>query len=93
MLDDLRTKYREIITEAGGRDGALAETRVQKAINVCSLLCDEEEPDESKVTEAMTEADSVLTWLREQAIVKTEGGHKYPIQAYAYAPNKFASGS
>jgi len=93
MLDDLRTKYREIITEAGGRDGALAETRVQKAINVCSLLFDEEEPDESKVTEAMTEADSVLTWLREQAIVKTEGGHKYPIQAYAYAPNKFASGS
>ncbi|MBT9131138.1 MAG: hypothetical protein DDT41_01440 [candidate division WS2 bacterium] len=52
------------------------------------LSREEMETEEGKVVETLKEAESVLTWLKEQKMMKTEDGVKYPAEAYAYVPDK-----
>jgi len=86
-VEQLQARYSEIIQEVEMRDVSADGDRVFRAITLCSDLRATEKPEESAVADAITEADEVLAWLREQALMKSEGGHKFPIEAYAYAGN------
>ena len=87
-IESLRTTYSEILQEGGRRNANLDATRIKKILELCrELLSSEEEPEEKKAKEALKEATSVLTWLKEQAVVKTEDGIKFPAAAYAYVPD------
>lgn len=88
-MESLQTVYSEIIQEAGRRNASADEARIKKIIQLANeLLTSTKTVKESKVTEALTEAESVLTWLKEQAIMKTDNGVKFPASAYAYVPDK-----
>uniref|UniRef100_A0A6M3KLC5 Uncharacterized protein n=1 Tax=viral metagenome TaxID=1070528 RepID=A0A6M3KLC5_9ZZZZ len=65
--------YAEIIQEAGRR-GKTSDPKVQKIVT---------EGDNANSEELA----SVLTWLKEQAIMKTDGGVEFPAAAYAYTPS------
>jgi cation transport regulator len=65
----------EIIQEAGRR-GKITDPKVQKL----ALLTEPTEAD-------LVEADSVLLWLKEQALIKQEDGEVYPASAYAHTPD------
>ncbi len=43
--------------------------------------------EEGKTAGMIIEGESVLAWLREQAMTKLEDDARYPLAAYAYAPN------
>jgi hypothetical protein len=89
--ESLQSRYSEIIQEAGKRNAAADAGRLKKIIEMCQeLLSDDFDitVNPKKMTEALTEADSILVWLKEQAIVKTEDGVKYLAEAFAYAPDK-----
>ncbi len=92
-LESLQTTYSEIIQEAGRRNATLDAARVKKIVALCQELLSSEKPDEEEVVKATKEAADTLEWLKEQAMMKTEGSHKYPIEAYIHAPNKFKPGS
>jgi len=66
----------DIIQEANKR-GKTSDPKVQKIV----LLS---EPDEAELIEAA----SVLSWLKEQAAMKTEDGIEYPAAAFGYVPDK-----
>jgi len=83
-MESLRETYSEIIQEAGKRNAVLDSARIKKIVELCQELLSSEEPEEKKTKEALKEATSVLTWLKEQAAVKTEEGVKYPAEAFAY---------
>ncbi len=84
----LQAQYSEIMQEAGRRNATLDATRIKKIVELCQeLLTSEGEPDEKKVKEALKEATSVVKWLKEQAVVKTEDGEEYPANAFAYVPD------
>jgi len=83
-IDILQKQYSEIIQEAGKRNATLDATRLKKIVELCQELLSSEEPDEEKAKEALKEADKALTWLKEQAVMKTEDGQKYPAAAFAY---------
>ena len=90
-LESLQTVYSNIIQEAGKRNAAADAGRLKKIIEMCQeLLSDEFDitVNPKKITEALTEANAVLVWLKEQAIMKTEDGVKFPAEAYAYVPCK-----
>ena len=91
MTQELQAKYSEIIQEAGKRNASLDSARIKKIVALCQELLSSEEPEETKTTEALKEATSVLTWLQEQAAMKTEDGEKYPAEAFAYVPDAEAS--
>jgi len=86
-MESLRRAYASIIQEMGKRNAALDTARIKKIVELCQELLSSEEPDEDKTKEALTEAQSVMTWLKEQKTVKTEDGQQYPSQAYAYVPD------
>jgi len=65
----------EIIQEAYKR-GKTNDPKVQKLV----LLTEPTETD-------LVEANSVLTWLKEQELEKTEDGVAYPKAAFAYTPS------
>lgn len=94
MLSDeeaLQTVYSNIIQEAGKRNAAADAGRLKKIIEMCQeLLSDDFDitVNPKKITETLKEAESVLTWLKEQAITKTEDGVKFIAEAYAYVPDK-----
>lgn len=84
-MESLQSTYSEIIQEVGKRNAKLDAARVKKIVELCQeLLSSEEEPDEKKTKEALKEAKSVLKWVKEQAVMKTEDGVKFPAAAYAY---------
>ena len=82
----LQPLYSEIIQEVGRRNAAADSIRVKKIVELCQELLSSE-ADEVKTSEAVKEAESVLTWLKEQAVVKVEDGIQYPAEAFAYAPD------
>ena len=84
-LDCLREKYTEIIQEAGKRNASLDSARLKKIVELCQELLSSEK--EEGVEEALVEADSVLAWLKEQKVMKTEDGVQFPAEAYAYVPD------
>ena len=87
-MESLRTIYSEIIQETGRRNASLDASRIKKIVALCQeLLSSEDEPEEKKTKETLKEATSVLTWIREQAVMKTEDGLKFPATAYAYVPD------
>jgi len=87
-MESLRTTYSEIIQEAGRRNASLDSARIKKIVELCQeLLSSEDEPEEKKTKEALKEATSVLAWLKEQAVMKTEDGVKFPAEAFAYVPD------
>jgi len=84
-MESLQSTYSEIIQEAGRRNATLDAARIKKIVELCQeLLSSEEEPEEKKTKEALKEATSVLKWLKEQKVMKTEDGVKFPAAAYAY---------
>ena len=87
MKDELQEKYAELIQEVGKRNAALDLARIKKIRELCEELLNSEEPEEKKTKEALKEAKAVLKWLKEQDLVKTEDGVKFPKSAYAYAPS------
>ncbi|MCJ7829322.1 MAG: ChaB family protein [Dehalococcoidia bacterium] len=74
-MESLRKKQSEIIQEAGRR-GKIKNPKVEKLVLST-------EP----TSENLKEADSVLAWLKEQAMVKTEDGIEFPAAAFAYVPD------
>ena len=87
-MESLQTAYSEIVQEAGKRNANLDSSRIKKIVDICQeLLSSEGEPDEKDIKKATKEATSVLTWLKEQAVVKTDDGIQFPTQAYAYVPD------
>ena len=90
-MESLKTTYSEIIQEAGKRNALKDAARVKKIVELCQELLSSEEPEEKKTTEALREAKSVLTLLKEQAVMKTEDGIKFPAEAYAYVSDAAAS--
>lgn len=83
-MEALQVKYSEIIQEAGKRDISADEKRCNKVVAVCSGVLKLEGVDETRISEATSEADELLSWLKEQKVVKTDDGTKYPAEAYAY---------
>lgn len=65
----------EIIQEASKR-GKTKDPKIQGL-----ALLTEPTPENLK------EADSILAWLKEQAVMKTEDGVGFPAEAYAYVPD------
>ena len=87
-MEALQSTYSELIQEAGKRNAMLDASRVKKILELCQeLLSSEEEPVEKKTKEVIKEATSVLKWLKEQAVEKTEDGIQFPAEAYAYVPD------
>ncbi len=86
-MESLQTTYSEIIQEVGKRNASLDAARVKKIVELCQELLSSEEPDEKKTKEALKEATSVLKFIKEQAVTKTEDGIKFPAAAYAYMPD------
>ena len=87
-MEALQTKYSEIIQEVGKRNATLDSSRIKKIVEICQELLSSEEPDVSKSKKAVKEANSTLKWLKEQAVMKTEDGVKYPKEAFAYVPSE-----
>jgi len=88
-MEALQGHYSELIQEAGKRNAALDSERIRKAIELLQeLLSSEAEPDAKTIKDATKEATSVLSWLKEQKVEKTEDGIKFPAEAYAYVPDK-----
>ena len=87
-MESLQSLYSELIQEAGKRNAMRDASRVKKILELCQeLLSSEEEPVEKKTKEVIKEATSVLKWLKEQAVEKTEDGIQFPAEAYAYIPD------
>jgi len=86
-MESLRTTYSEIIQEVGRRNANLDSARLKKIMALCQELLSSEEPEEEKTKEALKEAKSVLTLIKEQAVMKTEDGLKFPAAAFAYVPD------
>jgi len=77
----IQTKLAELIQEASIRKD---DGRANKVIAMCQPLLLEDKDDEN----AIKQIDEVMAWLKEQEMVKTEDGVKYPAEAYAYVPDK-----
>ncbi len=86
-IESLQTTYSEILQEAGRRNANLDSSRIKKIVALCQELLSSEEPDEKKAKEALKEATSVLKVIKEQTVMKTEDGIKFPAAAFAYAPD------
>jgi hypothetical protein len=82
-MEALRTKYADVVQEAGKR-GQTEDKRVKDLIG--SSLRGSRVTNE-QIYDTMKEADSVLAWLKEQKVTKTEGPDDYPAAAYAYVPD------
>lgn len=76
--ESLRRLYADIIQEAGLR-GRVQE--VSDFIERCGKALDSNDGG------LIDEAQKLLTWLKEQTMMKTENGNAYPMEAYAYTPD------
>lgn len=86
-IESLRKVYAEVIQEAGKRNALKDAARLRKIVELCNELLSSEAPEEDRAKEALTEATAVLALLKEQAVMKTDDGIKYPAAAYAYVPD------
>jgi len=86
-MESLRQRHAEIIQEIGRRNATADSGRIKQIMSICQELLSSEPVPEEKVAEALKEADSVLAWLKEQAMVKTEDGVEFPAAAFAYVPD------
>lgn len=87
-MEALQTVYSDIIQEAGRRNASLDSKRLKQILSLCQeLLSSEQEPDDEKVKDATAKAEESLSWLKEQATMKTEDGESYPAAAFAYVPD------
>ena len=86
--DELQAKYSEAVTAAGQRGIKVDAAQVKEAFETCKETLALPKPAEKVIAEAGTKLDSALTWIKEQALVKTEDGNDYPASAYAYVPDK-----
>ena len=84
-IESLQAKYAEIIQEQARRNISAGAERVKKVLELCNEFLTSE--DEGKVKEILIEAESVLTWLKTQEIMKTEGDVQFPASAFAYTPD------
>lgn len=87
MINTLKEKQADIIQEIGRRNASADSVRIKKIVELCQELLSSENVEESKITEAIKEADATMAWLKEQDIVKTEDGVKFPAAAFAYVPD------
>ena len=85
--EELQTIYSEAIQEAGTRNIALDDTKLKKGLKLCQEVLAADEPAEKTIKEAFTGVTKVLTWLKEQAVMKTEDGVQFPAVAFAYVPD------
>lgn len=83
-MESLQATYSEIIQEVGRRNATLDSARIKKIVEICQELLDSEEPNLDKLKKAVKEANTTLVWLKEQAVMKTEDGVKFPAAAFAY---------
>jgi len=86
-MESLRETYSEIIQEAGKRNAVKDAARIKKIVELCQELLSSEVPEENEIKKVSKEAASVLTWLKEQAVMKTEDGVQFPATAFAYVPD------
>jgi len=86
-IESLQNAYAEILQEVGRRNASLDLARIKKIRELCEELLNDDEPEEKKTKEALKEAKSVLKWLQEQKVMKTEDDVKFPAEAYAYVPD------
>uniref|UniRef100_A0A6M3MEB9 Uncharacterized protein n=2 Tax=viral metagenome TaxID=1070528 RepID=A0A6M3MEB9_9ZZZZ len=88
-VDEIKDKHAEILQEYGRRNAVKDAARIHKIIELLQELLDtdEETRDAEKVKKVVKEADACLLLVKEQAVVKTEDGAKYPIEAFVYAPD------
>ena len=86
-MEALQVVYAEIIQEAGKRNASQDSGRIKKIMELCQELLSSDDMDITKLKKAVKEATSTLTWLKEQAVMQTEDGVKYPSAAYAYVPD------
>ena len=89
--ESLQETYAELIQEAGRRNAAKDAKRLKLIMSEIQELLSDEEPDEAQTKEALQEATATLTWLKEQAAIKTEDGIEFPAEAYAYTPDMESS--
>jgi len=85
--EPLRVLYAEIIQESARRVYAEDKERIKKVLELCQSILSTSQGEEIKTEEAIKECESCLTWLKEQASMKTEDGVQYPSSAFAYAPD------
>ena len=86
-MEALQVVYAEIIQEAGKRNASQDSGRIKKIMELCQELLSSDDMDITKLKKAVKEATSTLKWLKEQAVMQTEDGVKYPSAAYAYVPD------
>lgn len=87
-MEALQVVYSDIIQEAGRRNASLDSKRLKQILSLCQeLLSSEAEEDDEKVKDTTAKAEEALSWLKEQAAMKTEEGESYPAAAYAYMPD------
>ncbi len=89
-MESLRGKYRDVLAEVQVRDISVElQQAVNAAVNTTLRLFEAEQPSEAEVIHASGALGKLVISFQEKPFVKKESGHSYPIQAYAYAPNKF----
>lgn len=86
-MESLRRVYQDIIQEVGKRNASSDSARIKKIVELCQELLSSEPVGENNVAEALKEAESTLVWIKEQAVMKTEDGVKFPAAAFAYVPD------
>jgi hypothetical protein len=84
-MESLQAKYADLIQEVGKR-GLKTDAPQLKVLSVCKEHL-AGSPDNAQITEALKECDTCLSWVKEQAVTKTEDGESYPASAYAYVPD------
>ncbi len=90
-IESLRETYHKILAEVGIKE---VDDRVSAIVQLCSDVLNGETPQTNFVINpALWEATAVLKVLQEAPMVRKVDGKSYPIQAFAYAPNKYAPGS
>lgn len=86
-IESLRLKYAELIQESAKRGFTDDKERIKKVLELCQAILNSPQGEEIQVGEAIKEAEACLAWLKEQQIMKTEEGEKFPATAFAYTPD------
>ncbi len=85
-IESLQAKYAGLVQEVGRRN-LKTDLPQLKVLAVCKELLDEAAPEQDKITAALKECDTCLTWIKAQEATKTEDGESFPASAYAYVPD------
>ena len=86
-IETVQAIHDQIVREMVVRDPGSDSSRAYETLQILQGHLDKEEPIEEALEVAIEEARITLTWLREQTLTKSEGGHKFPAAAFAYVPN------